>query len=31
VLYWITNGGLSLLQQWWMTRRYAEEPAKATA
>ncbi|HEU0306107.1 MAG TPA: membrane protein insertase YidC [Lysobacter sp.] len=31
VLYWITNGGLGLLQQWWMTRRYAEEPAKATA
>ena len=32
VLYWITNGSLGLLQQWWMTRRYAEEPtAKATA
>jgi YidC/Oxa1 family membrane protein insertase len=31
VLYWITNGGLGLLQQWWMTRRYAEEPAKAAA
>jgi YidC/Oxa1 family membrane protein insertase len=31
VLYWITNGGLGLLQQWWMTRRYAEEPEKATA
>jgi YidC/Oxa1 family membrane protein insertase len=31
VLYWITNGSLGLLQQWWMTKRYAEEPAKATA
>jgi len=31
VLYWITNGGLGLLQQWWMTKRHAEEPAKATA
>ncbi|GAB3345350.1 membrane protein insertase YidC [Lysobacter tyrosinilyticus] len=31
VLYWITNGGLGLLQQWWNTKRYAEEPAKATA
>lgn len=31
VLYWITNGSLGLLQQWWMTRRYAEEPVKATA
>ncbi len=20
VLYWVTNGGLGLLQQWWMTR-----------
>ncbi|KQY49290.1 membrane protein insertase YidC [Lysobacter sp. Root494] len=31
VLYWITNGSLGLLQQWWMTKRYAEEPARATA
>ncbi|MFD0739695.1 membrane protein insertase YidC [Lysobacter koreensis] len=31
VLYWITNGGLGLLQQWWMTRRYAEAPAPAKA
>jgi len=22
VLYWITNGGLGLLQQWWNTRQY---------
>ena len=27
VLYWVTNGSLGLLQQWWMTRRYAEAPA----
>jgi YidC/Oxa1 family membrane protein insertase len=29
VLYWVTNGGLGLLQQWWMTRRYGSAPAKA--
>jgi YidC/Oxa1 family membrane protein insertase len=29
VLYWVTNGSLGLLQQWWLTRRYAEAPAKA--
>ncbi|GHA86951.1 membrane protein insertase YidC [Cognatilysobacter bugurensis] len=29
VLYWVTNAGLGLLQQWWMTRRYAEPPSKA--
>jgi YidC/Oxa1 family membrane protein insertase len=29
VLYWVTNGTLSLLQQWWNTKRFAEEPAKA--
>jgi YidC/Oxa1 family membrane protein insertase len=29
VLYWITNSGLGLLQQWWMTKRYSEAPAKA--
>jgi len=27
VLYWITNSGLGLLQQWWMTRRYEQAPA----
>ncbi len=27
VLYWITNSGLGLLQQWWMTKRYSEAPA----
>ena len=29
VLYWVTNGALGMLQQWWNTRRYAEQPAKA--
>src|SRR6478672_234487 len=30
VLYWITNGGLGLLQQWWNTRIYGHHatPAK---
>jgi YidC/Oxa1 family membrane protein insertase len=28
VLYWITNAGLGLLQQWWMTRRYADAPTR---
>jgi YidC/Oxa1 family membrane protein insertase len=31
VLYWITNGGLGLLQQWWMTKRFAEAPVPAKA
>lgn len=30
VLYWVTNGALGLLQQWWMIRKYSDEPAKAT-
>jgi YidC/Oxa1 family membrane protein insertase len=30
VLYWVTNGALGMLQQWWNTKRYAEAPpAKA--
>lgn len=29
VLYWVVNGGLGLLQQWWMIRRYSDAPAKA--
>ena len=29
VLYWVTNGALGMLQQWWNARRYAEQPAKA--
>ncbi|MDR7132921.1 YidC/Oxa1 family membrane protein insertase [Lysobacter niastensis] len=28
VLYWVTNGALGLLQQWWMIKRYSEEPVK---
>ncbi|MFT3807898.1 membrane protein insertase YidC [Arenimonas sp.] len=24
VLYWLTNGALGLLQQWWMTRRHGD-------
>jgi YidC/Oxa1 family membrane protein insertase len=32
VLYWVTNGALGLLQQWWMTKRHGEPAtAKATA
>ena len=27
VLYWVTNGLLGLLQQWWMLRRYGDKPA----
>jgi YidC/Oxa1 family membrane protein insertase len=30
VLYWVTNGALGMLQQWWMMRRYGDKPA-ATA
>ncbi len=26
VLYWLTNGVLGLAQQWWMTKRYGENP-----
>jgi YidC/Oxa1 family membrane protein insertase len=29
VLYWVTNGALGLLQQWWMLRRFGGGPAKA--
>lgn len=31
VLYWVTNGALGLLQQWWMTRRHGDDtlPVKA--
>ena len=30
VLYWVTNGALGLLQQWWMIRLYSgEAPAKS--
>ncbi|KAF1013237.1 MAG: Membrane protein insertase YidC [Stenotrophomonas maltophilia] len=30
VLYWVVNGGLGLLQQWWMTKRHGGEPLPAT-
>lgn len=30
VLYQVANGGLSLLQQWYMLRKYGEAPGKAT-
>jgi YidC/Oxa1 family membrane protein insertase len=29
VLYWVTNGSLGLLQQWYMLRKYGESRAKA--
>ncbi len=31
VLYWVTNGSLGLLQQWWMTRKYGGPAKPATA
>ena len=32
VLYWVVNGGLSLLQQWWMVQKHGQDlPAKADA
>jgi YidC/Oxa1 family membrane protein insertase len=30
VLYWVTNGALGLLQQWWMLRRYGVKPTTST-
>ena len=27
VLYWVTNGSLGLLQQWWMTKKHGQPPA----
>jgi YidC/Oxa1 family membrane protein insertase len=27
VLYWVTNGGLGLAQQWWMTKRHGPKTA----
>ncbi|NLG60108.1 MAG: membrane protein insertase YidC, partial [Gammaproteobacteria bacterium] len=29
VLYWVTNGALGLLQQWWFLRRYSGDPPKS--
>ncbi|HYG06764.1 MAG TPA: membrane protein insertase YidC [Stenotrophomonas sp.] len=28
VLYWVVNGGLGLLIQWWMIKQHGESPAK---
>ena len=25
VLYWVTNGALGMLQQWWMMKKYGEK------
>ena len=30
VLYWVTNGSLGLLQQWWMTKKHGQPPASAS-
>ena len=30
-LYWVVNGSLSLLQQWWMTQKYSVETPATTA
>ena len=29
VLYWVVNGGLSLLQQWWMIKKHGEDTSVA--
>ncbi len=29
VLYWVTNGSLGLLQQWYMLRKYGDKPVAA--
>jgi YidC/Oxa1 family membrane protein insertase len=29
VLYWVTNAGLGLIQQWWMVKKYSGEPVVA--
>jgi YidC/Oxa1 family membrane protein insertase len=31
VLYWVTNGALGLLQQWWMLRQYGPKKPGTTA
>ncbi|ADV28932.1 membrane protein insertase, YidC/Oxa1 family [Pseudoxanthomonas suwonensis 11-1] len=31
VLYWVTNGALGLLQQWWMMKRHGEPAPKPAA
>jgi YidC/Oxa1 family membrane protein insertase len=30
VLYWVTNGALGLLQQWWMLRKYGPQKPAGT-
>ncbi|KAF1686837.1 membrane protein insertase YidC [Pseudoxanthomonas broegbernensis] len=30
VLYWVTNGALGLLQQWWMMKRHGEPAPRPT-
>jgi len=30
VLYWVTNGALGLLQQWWMTKQHGPKTAATT-
>jgi len=31
VLYWVTNGALGLLQQWWMMRMYGDKSSAVVA
>jgi YidC/Oxa1 family membrane protein insertase len=31
VLYWVTNGSLGLLQQWWMLQKYGDKAPKKKA
>jgi len=31
VLYWVTNGALGLLQQWYMLRKYGQKPTATAA
>ncbi|MET0582861.1 MAG: membrane protein insertase YidC [Pseudoxanthomonas sp.] len=31
VLYWVTNGSLGLLQQWWVGKKHGKPPAAAEA
>jgi len=28
VLYWVTNGALGLVQQWWMLQKYGDKAPK---
>ena len=31
VLYWVTNGSLGLLQQWWVGKKHQTPPGKPEA